>query len=492
MRSITIKTWTRWFLSVVLCVCMFSQSSCAKEQTPSVFYSIDSVEDTEAEQEVDNNTIPSYVFNQGRYIDTLYMSRDSLREAQKIALELNNDITKGSTQDKSKDSTVGSTKDITKEITYDSKGTTQESSKVTADGVAKESIKDTDAIQTIIEENSTITLMFTGDLMCLGGQQKVVNKKGMFDFTASFTYVKPLFQNADIVIGNLETLISPSNPYTYQEKTKGSNPNCNAMESYLKALVDAGFDAVVTANNHALDGDVIGITETIEKLDENNLVHTGTFLDQQEQSFILYEAKGITVAILSYTELINARNTLPSSQVESLISCYSKDKVMRDVKAAKESGANYIVAYNHWGVENTHEVTALQKQHANQMAEAGVDLIIGSHPHCLQEATYITTSDGRQVLCIYSMGNFVSSMTREINSDTIVLEVNLHRNKDIVYPGAIGYFPMKVISSYQNMSYVILPVSKHLNQYSNLQPKLEQTRIRIKKVIGSEISEIRY
>jgi poly-gamma-glutamate synthesis protein (capsule biosynthesis protein) len=343
-----------------------------------------------------------------------------------------------------------------------------------------------------VVENSSAILMFTGDLMCLGGQQNAVNKSNEFDFSHSFSFVAPLFQGADIVIGNLETLISPSNPYSYKKKTKDNNPNCNAMESYLEALVSSGFDAVVTANNHSLDGGTVGVMETITKLEEYKLVHTGTFTSDKEQPFILYEVNGITIAILSYTELINARSSLPTKKVESLISCYSKDKVISDVIAAKQCSADYIVAYNHWGTENSHVVTKLQKQHATEMAEAGVDLIIGSHPHCLQEAAYISTSDGRQVLCVYSMGNFVSSMTREINSDTIVLEVNLRRNHETVYPGAIGYYPMKVIGSYQKMRYVILPVAPQLNGYSDLDIKLEQARERIRKVIGTEISEIRF
>jgi hypothetical protein len=88
-----------------------------------------------------------------------------------------------------------------------------------------------------VEENSSAILMFTGDLMCLGGQQNAVNKSNEFDFSHSFSFVSPLFHGADIVVGNLETLISPSNPYSYMLKTKDDNPNCNAMESYLEALV---------------------------------------------------------------------------------------------------------------------------------------------------------------------------------------------------------------------------------------------------------------
>ncbi|MDD5935555.1 MAG: CapA family protein [Clostridiales bacterium] len=339
-------------------------------------------------------------------------------------------------------------------------------------------------------KSSSAILMFTGDLMCLGGQQNAAYQKGKFNFNNSFSYVQPIFSNADLVIGNLETLISESNPYTYQEKTVDGNPNCNAMESYLDALVKAGVTTVVTANNHSFDGGTIGIIETLEKLEEKKIAHIGTFTENKQQQYLICEVNGIKIAILSYTELINARNTLPAKKVNQLISCYSKKKIEKDVKAAKKDGAEFIIAYNHWGTENTHEITKNQQQHAKEMAEAGVDLILGSHPHCLQKAEYIATSDGRNVLCMYSMGNFVSSMAKEINNDTIALEVVLHKNKYGVYTGSIGYYPMMVFGSYQKKSHVVMPILKQNGVDKKYEKKFCQAKERIQKVIGTEISMI--
>lgn len=355
----------------------------------------------------------------------------------------------------------------------------------------KKDTKPTAEVITITKkDNPTAVIMFTGDMMCLAGQQNAAYKKGVFDFQDSFMYLERMFSSADLVVGNLETLISSSNPYTYQQKLVNNNPNCNAMESYLDALNFAGVGAVVTANNHCLDGGVLGVTETIKQLDDKGIAHTGTFVEEGKQQFLLYEINGIKVAILSYTELINARNTLSVSKVDKLVSCYSKDKVEKDVKAAKKLGAEYIIAYNHWGTENTHEVTKRQKEHAKEMAEAGVDLILGSHPHCLQKAEYLETKDGRSVLCMYSMGNLVSSMASEINSDTILLEVVLHKDESGVYAGPIGYYPIKVLSSYQKKSYVIMPITNRQSVEDKYEKKLLQAKKRIKDVIGSEISLI--
>ncbi len=360
----------------------------------------------------------------------------------------------------------------------------------TAIFVAKES-RGIQLIELPKEKESTAVLMFTGDLMCLGGQQNAAKKGKSFDFTPSFTYVKRILNSADLVVGNLETLISPSNPYTYQQKDKNGSPQCNAMASYLEALVDAGFDAVVTANNHSLDHEEKGVTETIQNLDAVNLAHTGTYVKDSKQPILLLEVGGIKIALLSYTELLNARDCLPKSQVEQLVSCYSKEKVVKDVKAAKESGAEYIVAYNHWGSENTHNVTKQQRTHAMEMAEAGVDLILGSHPHCLQEAEYLTTKSGKSVLCVYSLGNFVSSMTREMNNDTIILEVVLHKYEEVVYTGTVGYYPLFVGPVTSVGRQVIVPMRKELNENYKDKKKLLLVRERIEAVILNEIAAIR-
>ena len=339
------------------------------------------------------------------------------------------------------------------------------------------------------KQNSSAVIMFTGDLMCLGGQQRVAKTKNTYDFSDSFSYVNQLFQCADLTIGNLETLISPSNQYTIKLKSIQNNPNCNAMPSYLEALYHTGFDVLVTANNHSLDGGLTGISETLEYLEAYGFHSVGTNTETNKKNFIICRVNDIAIAILSYTELINRRESLPKAECEAYVNCYSKEKIIADVKEAKEAGAEFIIAYNHWGKENTHEITMQQKEHAVEMAEAGVDLILGSHSHCLQPAEIIETTDDRRVLCMYSMGNFVSSMTKEINNDTIVLEIVLHKSDNGVFLGATGYYPMKVISYLESKRFVVVPVSKQLNGGRDTK-ELRKSRERIKKILGNQIQEL--
>jgi len=329
-------------------------------------------------------------------------------------------------------------------------------------------------------------LMFTGDLMCLNAQQTAARQKKAYDFTDSFSYVKQIFERSDLLVGNLETQISTSNPLTSEKIYINNQPNCNGPSSYLDAVTDAGFDCVVTANNHCMDGGLTGALETLHSLDSFLLPHTGTFSSNETDRYLLCDANGITVAILSYTELINNRNALSAAKMDKYVNCYSAARVKSDIAKAKEAGAEFIIVYNHWGTENTHVVTSTQTADAKAIADAGADLIIGSHPHCLQQASYIRTADDREVLCMYSMGNFLSSMTREINQDTIILSLTLKRTNDVISYDTPGYYPCHIYRNYKKQSFIILPISKDLN--GGVKTKdLAAAEKRIKKVIGDSI-----
>ena len=275
-----------------------------------------------------------------------------------------------------------------------------------------------------------VTLCLTGDLMCLAGQQYTAElPDGSHDYSGSFKIIEKILKDCDFVVGNLETTLSESNPYSTKERLVNEQPNCNAPADYLASLKQAGFTHLVTANNHSLDGGITGITETIAHLEEYDFSHTGTYrMEDKRERYLMLEQNGIHIALLSFTELVNQRDTVTKKQLSQIIDCYSKQTASDRIAKARADGADFVIVYNHWGGENTHDIRDYQKQHAKELANAGADLIIGSHPHCLQSFEMISASDGREVPCFYSLGNVVSSMTRDINHDTVLLIVNLSRN----------------------------------------------------------------
>ncbi len=203
-------------------------------------------------------------------------------------------------------------------------------------------------------------IMLTGDIMCLSAQQNAVKKNGKYDFTPSFKYIKNYFDKADFVMGNLESITSVSYPYANQQKNMDGKPNCNGPSTLLDALRYAGYDAVATANNHSLDAGQHGLYETLERLEYYRLSSTGTYGKNQKR-YILAQINGIKVAFMSYTDIMNKRSSVSSELYSQLIGEYSKQNVERDCQDAKNDGAEFIVAYMHWGKENTHELTSKQK-----------------------------------------------------------------------------------------------------------------------------------
>ncbi len=368
--------------------------------------------------------------------------------------------------------------------------------------VNSDSCKDHDSADTkdLTEKSNTVTLCLMGDLMCLAGQQYTAEQSdGSHDYTGSFHLLRDTFSSFDFVIGNLETTLSKSNPYSTKEREVNEQPNCNAPADYLASLKWAGITHLVTANNHSLDGGLVGIEETIAHLDEYGIPHTGTYCEDEDGAhYMMMEKNGIRIAVLSFTELINQRALVTKTQLSKIIDSYSKTKVRENIEKAREDGADFVIVYEHWGSENVHEVRDYQKSHAKEIAEAGADLIIGSHPHCLQEMEYISTSDGRDVPCFYSLGNVVSSMTREINHDTVFVQICLEQSTEESFESAeetdtpsspksvtissLTWLSCHVLTSFDGHFRVITPVDHKVSDKKTIK-ELAEAKTRIEKIL---------
>lgn len=332
------------------------------------------------------------------------------------------------------------------------------------------------------------TLMFVGDLMCLSSQQRGAKQQAGgsgYDFSPSFAYVREVFNNADCVIGNLETSLSHSWPYATEQRNIGGMPNCNGPKQYLGALKFAGFDALVLANNHCCDAGVQGIIETTQAVEEYGFPYTGLFREKDAQRFVILDVKGIKVGLLSYAEFYNSKDkAVREAGCEYMINTYSKERIAEDIAAARAAGAELIVAYNHWGAEHTHQPTPKVGTHAQEMADAGVDIIIGSHSHAVQPVVWLTAADGRQVLCAYSMGNFVSSMGRSTANDTFIAEIGIVREGGSVRVESEKYHPCRVFPQLKGYWYVVVPTNVTI--VNSIIPQLKAAEERITAIVNPE------
>lgn len=338
---------------------------------------------------------------------------------------------------------------------------------------------------------SEVTLMFTGDLMCQPSQQTAAFNGKAYNFKPTFKYVKNIFDNADFVVGNLETLISKSLPLTKDMNRLQSKPFLNGPEAYLDALQYAGFDAFIMANNHGCDGGELGITETLDALDERGIPHTGIFRDRSEKRYFILEQNDIKIGILSYATYFNKKEKfLPADKREDMINRITQAKINADVKALREEGADYIVAYNHCGTEYSQEPASRQESYGVMFAIAGVDYIIGSHPHVLQPFDLIRYNN-LKVPYIYSMGNFASSMIDPKTKETIILSITLKKTETgEVVLAEQEYYPCYMLDEYEGEPFVLMPEDERYNDRffekapSDLVTQIKKNFKHIRKIVG--------
>ena len=327
-----------------------------------------------------------------------------------------------------------------------------------------------------------INVLAAGDLMCLYAQLGAARRSGGYQFDQCFSNIAEKVSNADLAIANLETLVAPGCALTGRKPVAGYT-RINAPEAYLSAVVNCGFDVLTTANNHTYDYKADGIAQTMQMLDQYGVAHTGAFAPGTDKQPLIRDVKGIKIGVLAYTDVLNKR---PSGADASLINIYSEGRVAEDIAAARSAGADFVIVYMHWGKENTSKVTSRQKKAAAFIANAGADLILGSHSHCVQPISAISTSHGN-VPVIYSMGNLVSSMSRSTNKDSALVTFTLEKQPDAGTTVIAGmtYLPTFCTSTGAGR-YIILPASAGDAAGSKA---LRSSRGRTVKVMGSNAAE---
>jgi poly-gamma-glutamate capsule biosynthesis protein CapA/YwtB (metallophosphatase superfamily) len=301
-----------------------------------------------------------------------------------------------------------------------------------------------------------VRLLFTGDVMQHGTQLKSAMDKRLnrYNFRPWFRFISPVIKKADIAIANLElTLAGP--PYS-------GYPQFCAPDQLAAELKRAGFNVLITANNHSLDRGKKGIERTIRVLDSIDIHHTGTFTDQAERDstypFII-KKNGFRIALLNYTYGTNGiKVTAPN-----IVNYIDTQQIREDIEKAKLLHADPIIVTVHWGKEYKRLPNEEQKAIESFCYESGADLVIGSHPHVVQPIEKKKLQNGKEVLTAYSLGNYISNQRKRYTDGGIMLWIDLKKDEtgNTVIDTA-GYIPtwvlVKEIKSQKK--FFIVPVSE--------------------------------
>lgn len=286
-------------------------------------------------------------------------------------------------------------------------------------------------VSNVEDSTSTISLVMVGDNLIHSSvykdAQRLAGGKG-YNFKPIIEYVKQKMdkENYDLAYYNQETVLGGT------ELGVSDYPTFNSPQEAGDAMLDAGFNIVSLATNHTMDRGEKAVRASNEywKKHENEVLAVGTYNSEEERNKVqVREKNGIKYAMLNYTYGTNGM-PVPSGK-DYLVNVWPTDlkindpardneyqqykkQVKKDIEAVRGKVDVLLVAM-HWGIEYTHEPTAYEKDSAKFLAENGVNIIIGAHPHVIQPVTWIDDT-----LVIYSLGNFVSAQMQDQNYNKMV------------------------------------------------------------------------
>ncbi len=263
-----------------------------------------------------------------------------------------------------------------------------------------------------------LTLMAVGDIMA---HTPVTNSArqpdGSYDFRPHFQYVRPLFQNADLVLGNLETPLAGGAYSGY--------PLFNAPDDLAPSLRWAGFSALNLANNHSLDRGWKGLARTAEVVDDNGFLYLGAFRSAEDRAKPrLFSAGGVTVGLLGYTYGVNQGALKYPDRETWRLNVAAPDLMAADLSALQAAGADFTVVNIHFGEEYQRRPNARQLAVVDGLFEAGADLVIGHHPHVVQPGLIRQEAGGGRA-AVFSLGNFISNQRDRYTDQGLMVTAQL-------------------------------------------------------------------
>ncbi|HEY5517937.1 MAG TPA: CapA family protein [Coriobacteriia bacterium] len=274
--------------------------------------------------------------------------------------------------------------------------------------------------------DATVTVIAVGDLMVHRGQLSAAYSHGVYDFAPSFRAIAPWIKAADIAAGNLETTLRSSGFTGY--------PCFRSPTAYARALKGAGFDVLTTANNHTLDGGATGVRYTASYLDRLGLAHTGS----NKSGMTVVTHDGVKIAFIAFTYGTNGiRSPFPGAvnRIDMI--------TMKHWIAHGRAQADLVIVVPHFGAEYSRTPESATKAKARAWIDAGADLVLGSHPHVVRP---VEKYRGHYI--VYSMGNFISTMTKPYTDLGIMVSATVTRRS-----GVAKVARLKVLPVYRDVSY---------------------------------------
>lgn len=240
----------------------------------------------------------------------------------------------------------------------------------------------------------------------------------------------PDLKAADIAVANME--------FTLAGKPYSGYPCFSAPDQYADYVADCGVNIFLTANNHILDKGSKGLGRTLEYYSSmeagRDVRYVGCTLsgdDPASRNPLYVRAKGLKIAIVNFTYGTNRKDDVSSGHVNRI---EEKEAICGAIRRAREQEADLVLVFPHWGKEYALTHNKTQEEVAGWVAQAGADMIIGAHPHVVQDKGRVSVAgeDGRirDIPVYYSIGNAISNMSATNTQLELMVTVTAIREKD--------------------------------------------------------------
>ena len=327
-----------------------------------------------------------------------------------------------------------------------------------------------------------LNLLFVGDIMGHGPQIKSAEivEDERYDYLPCFKYIRPIIEQADLAIGNLELTLPGIPPYQ-------GYPQFRSPDELAYALRVSGFDMMVTSNNHSNDAGKLGVINTVSTLKNYNFYQTGTFKNSEERELfyplIIYK-NGFKLAFLNYTYGTNGLST----KEPTIVNLIDTTLIKNDMTLARQLKPDAIIVIMHWGLEYKLVESSKQRMLSKKIFEWGADLIVGSHPHVVQPIKQNSILQDKKVVVAYSLGNFISNQTKPNTDGGIMFETELIKDLKTgkVSLGQNHYIPVwRYIHKdlKRKSTFYVVPVSAFENDKTNLLEMTEKNQKAMKNFV---------
>lgn len=309
----------------------------------------------------------------------------------------------------------------------------------------------------------TLTIVVLGDIMMHQSQIDAAAEGSSYDFGTYFSLIGDRIADADLAVANMEFTLG-GEPYT-------GYPCFSAPDEFADYLAECGFDIFLTANNHIFDKGSIGAERTLGIYRKMEAAHGIKFTglasdasDMERNNPLIIRRKGISVAFVNATYGTNMGNHGAWPQTNLL----NDEKRMEEALAkAKENRVTMTLVLPHWGAEYQLIHSPVQEKRALWLAEHGADMIIGSHPHVIQDFRMIPAENGEKLVpTAYSLGNAVSNMSARDTQLELMATIRIARGKNgdcAVLPLEFTYLWCSRPGGFGD-SYTVIPVEDYIGR----------------------------